>query len=283
MIEIGKYHTLEVAKVLDFGVYLDAGDAGLILLPIRYAPENCEPGDSLNVFVYLDNEERLIATTQKPYAQVGDFAALEVLSIEYQGAFLDWGLMKNVLLPFREQRTPVKQGDKVVVYIYIDEKSDRITASTKVEKFAVKGMPDLYENQGVEVLIYEQTKLGYKTIVNNKYLGLIYGNEVFRPIQLGMKTTAYIKQIRSDFKIDLVLEKPGPGKITDFTSVILDKLQQSHGFLPFTDKTAAGEIYESLSMSKKNFKKAVGSLYRQRIIDIDDAGIQLKKKDSTDS
>jgi len=276
MIEIGKYHTLEVVKKVDFGLYLDGGeDAGEILLPMRYVPENCAPGDFLEVFIYLDNDERLIATTQKPYTQVGEFACLKVVSIERPGTFLDWGLMKNLFLPFGEQKRSLKPGDKTIVYIYVDEKTHRITASEKIEKFADKGIPDLTEGQEVDLLIFQKTDLGYKAIINNKYIGLIYENEVFQSVFFGLKTKGFVKQIREDFKIDLSLSKTGVEKITDFADILLDKLQQAGGFLPLTDKTDADNIYKIMQMSKKNFKKAVGSLYKRRIINIEDRGIRV--------
>ena len=275
MIEIGKYHTLEVVKKVDFGLYLDGGDAGEILLPKRYEPDNCEPGDFLEVFIYLDNDERPIATTQKPYAKVGDFACLKVVGIERPGTFLDWGLLKNLFLPFGEQKKTLRPGDKTIVYIYVDEKSNRITASERIEKFTDKGTPDLTEGQEVDLLIFQRTDLGYKAIINNKYIGLIYENEVFQPVSFGLQTKGYVKQIREDFKIDLSLSKTGVEKISDFADVLLARLQQAGGFLPLTDKTDAEEIYNIMQMSKKNFKKAVGNLYKKRIIDVGEKGIKM--------
>ena len=276
MIEIGKYHTLEVVKRVDFGLYLDGGEeVGEILLPTRYVPANCEPGDFLEVFIYLDNDERLIATTQKPYAQVGDFACLEVVSVERPGTFLDWGLMKNVFLPFGEQKKALKPGDKAIVYLYVDEKSHRITASEKIEKFTDKEIPDLTEGSEVDLLIYQKTDLGYKAVINNRYVGLIYDNEVFQSIRIGQKTKGFVKQIREDFKIDLSLSKTGPEKIADFADVLLDALHRNDGFLPLTDKSDAETIYKMMQMSKKNFKKAVGNLYKKRIISIEDEGIRI--------
>lgn len=275
MIDIGTYHTLEVVKKVDFGVYLDGNEAGEILLPARYVPEKCEPGDFIEVFLYLDNDERLIATTLRPYAKVGDFACLEVTDIGYPGAFLNWGLMKNLLVPFREQRTTLKVGDRPVVYIYLDEKSHRIAASAKIDKFTDKEKPELTEGEEVDLLIAQKTDLGYKVIVNNKYIGLIYDNEIFRVIQVGLKLKGFVKNIREDFKIDISLNGSGIERIDHFAELLSEKIKNSGGFLPLTDKSPADEIYTLLSMSKKNFKKAVGNLYKQRIINIEEDGIRM--------
>ena len=275
MIEIGKIHTLEIVKCVDFGLYLDGNDAGEILLPNRYIPENWNIGDFIDVFIYLDHDERLIATTQKPLAQVGDFACLKVVSVDKIGAFVDWGLMKQLLVPFREQKKVLKEGDTPVVYVYVDEKSHRIAASAKVDKFIDKNTPDSLVGEEVELLIYRKTDLGYSAIINNQYSGLLYINEVFQPIYIGLKTNGYIKQIREDGKIDLSLTKPGIEKIDGFEKIIYHKLEQAKGFLPFSDKSEASNIYDKFEMSKKNFKKAIGSLYKKRLIDIEQAGIRL--------
>ncbi len=275
MIEIGKYHTLEIVKSLHFGLYLDGGEAGEILLPTRYVPEKWEIGDFIEVFIYLDNEERLIATTEKPFAQVGDFACLKVVGVDQIGAFVDWGLMKNILVPFREQKNTLRVGDTPIVYIYVDDKSHRIAASAKIDKYIDKGMPDVVLGQEVDLLIYQKTDLGYKAIVNNKYVGLIYENEIFQSVRIGLKTNGFIKQVREDGKIDLSLSKSGIEKIDDFAQILLQRLEKANGFLPVTDKTSADQIYDTLSMSKKNFKKAVGNLYKQRLITIEDNGIRL--------
>jgi len=276
MIDIGKIHALEVLKHVDFGLYLDGGEAGEILLPVRYVPEDIEIGSFIQVFIYLDNEERLIATTQTPLAQVGDFACLRVVDVNTIGAFLDWGLMKQLLVPYSEQKNKLKTGDTPIVYVYVDEKSNRIAASAKVEKFIDKEvMPVVEENEEVDLLIYKKTDLGYNAIINNKYIGLIYENEIFKPIHIGLRTKGYVKSIRPDYKIDLSLEKPGEKITIDSEKVIKMKLIDAGGFLPYTDKSDPDTIYSFFEMSKKSFKKAIGGLYKKQEIAIEKNGIRL--------
>lgn len=275
MIEIGKVHVLEVVKHVDFGLYLDGGEAGEILLPSRYVPEDAETGSFIRVFVYLDNDERLIATTQTPLAQVGDFACLRVMDVNTTGAFLDWGLMKQLLVPYREQKNTLRIGDTPIVYVYVDEKSHRIVASAKIEKFISKEEPDLQENDEVDLLIYKKTDLGYNAIIDNKYIGLIYENEIFKPLYIGLRTKGYVKLVRSDNKIDLSLEKPGEKITSNFEEIIKIKLANAGGFLPYTDKSDPDAIYRFFEMSKKSFKKAIGGLYKKHEIVIEENGIRL--------
>ena len=274
-IKLGKYNQLEVVKQVDFGVYLNGGDDGEILLPTRYVPEGCKPGDMLNVFIYLDNEERLIATTLQPKVQVDEFACLEVAWVNEYGAFLDWGLMKDLFVPFREQKMKMLKGHKYVVHAHVDEDSYRIMASAKVERYLSKEKPQYTSGDEVEVMVWQRTDLGYKVIVENKFSGLVYRNEVFQPLEPGMKLTAHVRQIREDGKMDLTLQKDGMAKVDDFSAVLLEHIKQQGGHTPFNDKSAAEDIYEAFGVSKKTFKKAVGDLYKRRLILLVEDGIRL--------
>lgn len=215
-VKLGKYNQLKVVKEVDFGVYLDGDDDGEILLPARYVPDGCKPDDVLNVFIYLDNEERLIATTLQPLVQVGEFACLEVAWVNEFGAFLNWGLMKDLFVPFREQKMKMQQGRKYVIHAHIDEDSYRIVGSAKVERYLSKEHPDYHQGQEVNILIWQKTDLGFKAIVENKFSGLLYQNEIFQPVETGMQLRAYVKQVREDGKIDLALQQDGVKKVEDF-------------------------------------------------------------------
>ena len=272
---LGKYNQLEVVKEVDFGIYLDGGDDGEILLPSRYVPEGCKPGDVLNVFIYLDNEERLIATTLQPKVQVGEFACLEVAWINEYGAFLDWGLMKDLFVPFREQKMKMQKGRSYVIHAHVDEESYRIMASAKVERYLSKEKPDYQPGQEVEIMIWQRTDLGYKSIVENRFSGLIYQGEIFQALEPGMKLTAYIRQVREDGKIDLTLQKDGQKKVEDFSEVLLQFIKNQGGHTSLNDKSAAEDIYEAFGVSKKTFKKAVGDLYKKRLIVLEEGGIRL--------
>ena len=224
-IKLGEYNLLEVVKEVDFGVYLDGSEDGEILLPTRYVPQGCKPGDVLNVFIYLDMDERLIATTLQPYVKVGEFACLEVAWVNQYGAFLDWGLMKDLFVPFREQKMKMIKGNSYVVHVHLDEDSYRIVASAKIEKFLSKDMPEYNPGDEVEVLIWQKTDLGFKVIVDNKFSGMIFKNEIFTDVRTGMKMHAYIKQVRPDGKIDLELQKGGVKKVEDFADTLLEYIR----------------------------------------------------------
>ena len=277
-IELGKFNKLEVVKEVPFGMYLDGGEEGEILLPARYVPQDCHSGDVLDVFIYLDNEERLVATTETPLAQVGDFACLEVAWTNRYGAFLKWGLMKDLFVPFREQKATMRVGTRHVVHVHLDEESFRIMASAKVEKFLDKGMPPYEPGQEVEILVWQKTELGYKAIVDNRYAGLLYEGEVFRPLYPGAKAKAYIAQVRPDGKIDLALQKPGPAKVDDFSATLLEHIRRNGGRTILNDKSPAEEIYALFGVSKKTFKKAVGDLYKKRLIRLEPDCIVLNKR-----
>ena len=274
-VKLGKYNQLEVVKEVDFGVYLDGGDDGEILLPTRYVPEGCKPGDVLNVFLYLDNEERLIATTLQPWVQVGEFACLEVAWINEFGAFLNWGLMKDLFVPFREQKMKMQVGRKYVVHAHVDEESYRIVASAKVERYLSKEKPEYASGAEVNILIWQKTDLGFKAIIDDMYSGLLYENEIFCPLETGMEMKAFVKQVREDGKVDLVLQKPGFEKIDDFSKTLLEYIKEHGGRINLNDKSPAEDIYGTFGVSKKTFKKGVGDLYKKRLITLHEDGIVL--------
>ena len=274
-IELGKFNTLEVVKEVDFGMYLDGGEEGEILLPQRYVPEDCKPGDKLSVFIYLDNEERLVATTLTPLVQVGQFACLEVAWVNQYGAFLNWGLMKDLFVPFSEQKMKMQVGKKYVIHAHLDDESFRIVASAKVDRYLSKERAAYEPGQEVDILIWQKTDLGFKAIIDNQYSGLIYESEIFQPLHTGMTMKAYIKQVREDGKIDLVLQKLGQGKVEDFSDTLLAYIRKSGGKISLNDKSPAEAIYAAFGVSKKTFKKAVGDLYKKHLVLLQEDGIIL--------
>ena len=276
MVEIGKFNTLKIVKDLDFGVYLDGGDGTEILLPARYVPHNVKPGDDIEVFIYRDNEERLIATTERPMATVGEFAFMEVKQVNDVGAFLDWGLMKDLFVPFREQKMKMVVGRKYWVYVYVDKDTDRIVASAKIDKFLDKYNPPYAEGDEVSIKIHSLCDLGTKVIVDDLYWGVIYENETFENLKIGETRIAFIKKIREDLKLDISLTKTGyRNRISDIETTIVAALEANNGFLALTDKSPAEEIKDCLGMSKKSFKMAIGGLYKMSKIKIEDSGIRL--------
>ena len=274
-IELGIFNELEVVKVVDFGLYLDGGDEVEILLPTRYVPEDCKVGDMLNVFLYLDIDERLIATTLTPLVQVGQFACLEVSWVNQFGAFLNWGLMKDLFVPFSEQKMKMQVGRSYVVHAHVDEESYRIVASAKVERYLSKDMPDYAPGAEVDILIWQKTDLGFKAIIDNKYSGLLYENEIFRALETGMQMKAFVKQVREDGKVDLILQKPGFEKVDDFSKTLLEYIREHGGRINLNDKSPAEDIYDTFGVSKKTFKKGVGDLYKKRLISLHENGITL--------
>ena len=277
--EIGKYNTLNVVKKVDFGVYLDGGNGQEILLPTRYVPENCQAGDDVEVFIYHDNEGRLIATTAHPHAAVGEFAWMNVKEVSDAGAFLDWGLMKDLLVPYREQKMAMKAGRNYLVYVYLDFVTQRIVASARIDKFLDNTPPKYDQNQEVDLLVADETEIGYKVIINHLHWGLIYHNEVFRSLAKGEKLKGYIKEVREDDKIDVSLFPLGYEKVDGIAQLIYQTLQQNGGYLPVHDKSDADEIYSLFACSKKSFKKAIGTLYKQQLIVLEQAGIRLANVD----
>ncbi|MBK7175490.1 MAG: GntR family transcriptional regulator [Bacteroidales bacterium] len=282
MTQIGKYNTLKVLRKVEFGFYLDGQPEGDILLPLRYAPENLKIGQEIEVFIYLDSEDRLIATTEQPYATVGQFAYLNVASVNPIGAFLDWGLPKDLLVPFREQKQPMEEGKSYVVFIYIDAETDRIAASAKLGQFLNHEPINYLPGDEVEIMITAISELGYKAVIFNRHEGILYKNEVFQTLRKGQELKAFIHKIRPDGKIDLRLHKEGYDKIDGMSKVLLTALEEQEGFLPLTDKSPAEDIYKALGMSKKSFKQAIGALYKMKMISIGNNGIS-KIEPSTES
>lgn len=274
-IELGKFNQLEVVKEVDFGMYLDGGDDGEILLPTRYVPEDCRIGDTLNVFLYLDNEERLIATTLTPLVQVGQFACLEVAWVNQFGAFLNWGLMKDLFVPFSEQKMKMQVGKKYVIYAHLDDESYRIVASAKVDRYLSKENATYVPGEEVDILIWQKTDLGFKAIIDNKYSGLLYDNQIFQDLYTGMTVKAFVKQVREDGKIDLMLQKPGFEGVDDFAKTLLEYIREQGGKITLTDKSPADDIYTVFGVSKKTFKKGIGDLYKKRLIVLHENGIAL--------
>jgi uncharacterized protein len=279
MAVIGKKNNLKIVKELSFGMYLDGGEHGEILIPTRYIPKNCKVDDWIDVFLYLDSDDRLIATTETPYAMVDDFALLKVVSVNAVGAFLDWGLSKDLLVPFREQKQTMREGQWCMVKVYFDKNSKRIVASAKLDTFLDNLPPDYTEGQEVDLIICNQTDLGYKAIINNLHWGMLYKNEVFQPLERGQRIKGFIKRIREDEKIDLSMEKPGYGKVDDITEKILGYLRANNGFMPVTDKSSPEVIYQLLGISKKAYKMTVGNLYKKGYISLEDTGVRLIGED----
>jgi len=275
MAEIGKTNRLQVLRSTDSGLMLDGKNLGEILLPNRYAPKEVHPGDCVEVFLMNDSEDRLIATNLKPYAEVGEFAALRVASVTRIGAFLSWGLPKDLFVPFREQKIEMQEGRTYVVCIYLDEASGRIAASSKLDKFLDR-TPAVYKTGApIKLLICDKTDLGFKAIVNGRHWGILFYSEVFQPLERGQKIDGFIKQVRPDGKIDLCLHKPGFEKVKDLTDVILETIKAQGGFMPITDKAPPEEIYRLFGVSKKTYKMAIGSLYKKRLITFENNGTKL--------
>ncbi|GHU09167.1 GntR family transcriptional regulator [Alphaproteobacteria bacterium] len=273
--EIGKYNTLKIVKDLDFGVYLDGGDGLEILLPARYVPKNVKPGDEVEVFIYHDNEGRLIATTARPLAVAGEFSFMEVVSVNQTGAFLNWGIMKDLLVPFREQKMPMQEGRWYLVYVHQDAAGGRIVASARIDKFLDNVPPNYTYNQEVDLLVADETDIGYKVIINNLHWGLVYHSQIFRSLEKGEQLKGYIKEVRDDDKIDVSLTPLGYRKVEGIAGIVLDSLKAHGGFLPVHDKSEPEEIYALFRCSKKAFKQAIGSLYKDKIITIEANGIKL--------
>ena len=274
-IHLGEINRLTVIKSVDFGMYLDGDQEGEILLPTRYVPEGLKIGDELDVFLYLDSEERLIATTEKPLAMVGDFAWLNVAWVNEYGAFLDWGLMKDLFVPFREQKMRMEIGNSYIVHVHIDEESYRIVASAKIERYFSKDFPEYQNGDKVEILVWQKTDLGFKVIIDNKFGGLIYADEIFRHITTGDRMEAYIKTVREDGKIDVSLQPAGRRHTEEFSETLHQYLIDHKGVCDLGDKSPADDIYDRFKVSKKVFKKAIGELYKQHVIIISEEGIKL--------
>ena len=274
MLRIGNYNSLKISRITAMGAFLSS-EAGEILLPGRLVPAGAEPGSSLNVFIYVDSEERLTATTRKPRAVVGDFALLKVKDNVTVGTFLDWGLEKDLLLPFGEQNAPLRRGEEVLVYVYLHS-SDRVAASARLEKFLKPADVTLYEGEEVDLLVYAFSDLGIKVVINGTYNGLLFRNELFSEPACGERLRGYVKKIREDGKIDVTLRVGGPREAANDRETILDALKGHNGLLPLSDKSTPEAIAEMLRMSKKSFKKAIGGLYKEGVINITPEGVSLR-------
>jgi predicted RNA-binding protein (virulence factor B family) len=275
MVEIGKINTLEVVRETDNGIYLDGQELGEILMPQKFITDEVRSAGWADVFVYSDSEDRLVATTEKPFAMVGEFAWLKVVSVSRLGAFLDWGLPKDLLVPFREQKADMVEGRSYMVYIFVDMLTKRIAASAKLDKYLDNTPPEYEFGEEVQLIISEETDLGYKAIVNNEHWGIIYKNQIYQTLYPGQNLAGFINKIRDDEKIDLLLEKPGYEKVDAISQKILDELKANRGFMAVSDKTSPDMINALFNISKKNFKKAIGSLYKKRLITFDSDGIRL--------
>lgn len=278
MIDIGKFNTLTITRKRDNEVYLDGGDSGEIALADKDVPGDCQVGSPLKVFVYIDGKNQLIATTQTPKAQADEVAWLKVVSLSHAGAFMDWGLPKDLLVPFSEQKGKMVEGRHYLVRLFLDE-DNRIAASMLLDEFVQDQAFYYKEGQAVELIIAEQTELGFKAVVDHQYWGVLYKNEVFQPLQKGQKLKGYIKKIRPDNKLDLALTQEKYGQKVDATSSkILSILEKHGGYIALTDKSPPEMIYDTFGVSKKVFKQAIGGLYKQRRIVIEDQGIRLAGK-----
>ncbi|GLS84237.1 CvfB family protein [Paraferrimonas haliotis] len=277
MAMLGKYSLLPIVEETPQGLYLDGGELGDVLLPNRYAPSNAAIGDKLQVFIYLDSEDRPIATTEKPLACVGDFVSLKVVDVNKAGAFLNWGLAKDLLLPFSEQLRPMEPGQRVLVHLYQDKASSRICASAKLNKFLDKTPPPYKVGEKVDLIIGTKTDLGVKAIINGEHWGVIFHSEVYQKLHPGLKVTGYIQKVRHDDKINITLTEPGYQKIDGIAKKVLETLTNNDGFMAITDKSDPELIKRVFGVSKKSFKQAIGNLYRQKLIRIETDGITLNK------
>jgi len=275
MLHLGIKNTLRILRGTGVGMFLGDEEGNDVLLPKKYVPENAIVGEDIEVFIYRDSEDRIIATNLEPKIQLNQFACLQVKSVTAIGAFLDWGLEKDLFVPFREQNKKMEEGRWYAVYLYLDEETDRLVASCKVNRYFEKENIDLLIGQEVDLLIFEETDLGLNAVINNKYKGLIYENEIFQRIKIGTRTKGFVKNLRDDNRVDLSLQKQGYANVEPNAERILEKLKANNGFLDVTDKSDSNYVMYQLEMSKKTFKKAVGALYRQKIIRIEEDGIYL--------
>jgi len=273
---IGKINSLKVVKEVDFGIYLDGGKLGEILLPIRYVPSGCKPDDIIDVFLYHDSEDRVIATTETPYAKVNECGYLKCIATNKAGAFLDWGLMKDLLVPFNQQKPPMEVGKSYIVYLYADDQSGRITATSKLDRFLFQDSDDDFKvGEEVSLLNANVTDLGHKVIINHTHWGLLHTQEVSRPIKRGERLTGFIKNVREDGKIDVCMHLNTREKLDDTAEIILKALQENSGFLPLTDKSSPDAIFSKLGLSKGLYKKSIGALYKKKFIRLEADGIYL--------
>ncbi len=275
MVEIGKMNKMRVVKQLDFGMYLDGEELGEILMPTRYIPKGLLIEEMVDVFLYLDSEDRLLATTETPYAMVDDFVLLKVTSVNQIGAFLDWGLPKDLLVPYNQQKQKMEEGRWYMVKVYLDKISKRIAASAKLDSFLDNLPPEYSIGQEVDLIICNETELGFKTIINGMHWGMLFHNDVFQPLKRGLKLKGFIKNVREDDKIDVCLQKPGYDKIDGISHRILEYLKINNGFMSVTDKSSPDLIYQLFSVSKKAYKNSIGALYKKGLVILEADGTRL--------
>ncbi|MGG5488373.1 MULTISPECIES: S1 RNA-binding domain-containing protein [Flavobacteriaceae] len=276
MINIGEYNTLEILRETDPGLFLGDDEGNEVLLPNRYVPESFEIEDKLEVFVYLDNEERLVAVTDKPYIKKGDFAVLRCNQVTKFGAFLDWGMVKELFCPFKEQAFKMRTGGWYLVYCYLDEETERLVASSKTNRFLDNKELTVSQFEEVDIIVSHPSEIGMNVIVNKKHSGLIFNEDIFKDISIGDQLKGYVKKIRHNNKLDIVLEQIGYRSIEPNAELILKELEDNSGYLNLNDKSDPDTIKDQLQMSKKSFKKAIGTLYKQKRIEIKEDGIYLK-------
>jgi len=276
MIKIGQLNELEVTKIEDFGLFLDADDYGSVMLPKRQIPEGIEIGQNIDVFLFFDSESQLCATREKPIAQVGEFGLMNVVGVNNTGAFVDWGIeKKDLLVPFGEQRARFNEGQKILVYVYTDNASGRIVGTTKFNKILDKIPGHYSRNQQVDLIVAERSELGFKVIINGTHWGMLFPSEVFGKLFIGKRLKGFIKNVRDDGKVDLSLQKIGVAKMDDLGEKIIDLLKKKDGYLPLTDKSTPDAIFSVFRTSKGTFKKSIGTLYKKGLITIELDGIRL--------
>lgn len=278
MIKIGKNNILKVVKRVDFGLYLDGGEFGEILMPQKYVAEGTEIGDEVEVFIYCDSEDRLVATTERPFVYVGEFGLLKAVSVSGIGAFMEWGVMKDLLIPFREQAERIEEGKSYIVYAYLDNTTKRIVGSTKLNKFLGNRIPRYAAGEQVDVLIVKRTDLGYKVIVDNLFWGMIYFNDLFDPVSVGDRLPAYVKLVREDGKIDVTLREYGGERVFQLAYRIVGYLRDNGGRMTICDTSSPEEIKAVFQCSKKDFKKALGYLYKKGQVRVSDKEVALLEK-----
>ncbi len=274
MVLVGEYNTLKVVKEVDFGLYLDGGKDE-ILLPKRYVPQGLKTGDEISVFVYHDNEGRLIATTDKPFASVGEMAMLEVADVTPHGAFLKWGIMKDVFIPVAYMEHRMRKGDKRLVMLVIDAQTGRVTATEKIDQFLTNLDLTVKEGEEVDLLIFQKTDIGYKVIINSKHTGVLHYNEVFKDLETGDKLRGYVKKIRPGNKVDVSPGVKGYSRVMSEEDKVLEVIRNNNGYIPYNDKSDPESIYAFLGMSKKTFKMILGALYKKRLIEFTQTGTKL--------
>ena len=275
MMQLGEYNTLTILRETEPGLFLGDEEENEVLLPHRYKPESYEIGDEISVFIYLDNEERIIATTEEPYLTLNTFAYLRCSDVTKYGAFMDWGLVKQLFVPFKEQARPMKAGNWYIVYLYLDEQTNRLVGSSKTNKFLDNTTVTVAKFDEVDILVTHITQQGANVIINGMHKGLIFTEDIFEDIRSGDKMKAYVKKVRSDNKIDIVLHTPGYKSIEPNANYLLEELKAAGGFLPLHDKSDPETIKNELGLSKKSFKKAIGSLYKDKQIILKEDGIEL--------